>query len=670
MSIGKTVTVEAGDGNDTVNITPAGRNLVSIQGNVTVNAGAGLDAFTINDQAFTGATTYTLAGGPNFTRTGVGLIAFTGFNNGVTINGGSGTTTFDVIGTLSAGWPMTLNTGPGVNTVNVRATVGPVTVNGEGNLDVVNVGNAGMVATILGTLTVTNRPLGAYTALTVDASADTVGCTVTFDSGSITNLAPAQIVYLPADMRSVTVTLGTGADTLNVLNTDTSGYAGGLLTTVYAGANNDTVNVERTTGRLFVSGDGGDDTFHVSPAAHNLSDIQGELGINGHFGVDVANFYDQSHTADSTYTLDGGGPYLSRPGAARIQYNTITRATLHGGSGNTTFMLTPYASHDTTVNLGPGDNTVYVQGFVGTYQLNGQGGSDTLVGPDSANTWTLTGSDAGDLNGVAAFTSVEYLNGGGDSDRFVVVGGAGVSGYVDGGAGGNSLVGPDMLNLWFLLVPDLGVLNSFVYLGVQNLVGGTDVDLFTFLVEGAAISGALDGGGGDNLLDYSVYASDVTVNLTLGTATDVGGPLANVQHAAGGSGNDILVGDNATNLLYGGPGRDLLIGGGEDYSFHTDLLLGGEGENILIAGFTAYDRDPAALAAILAEWARGDIDYYERSQNLFGGFGVPRLNPSTVFSNYGGNYVQGDPASLDLYFVHPEFDTHDRGPEEYIIEIF
>src|SRR5437870_3621248 len=48
-----------------------------------------------------------------------------------------------------------------------------------------------------------------------------------------------------------------------------------------------------------------------------------------------------------------------------------------------------------TILGGTGDDTVVFveKSGAGTYTFNGNGGSDTLVGPDIGNVWTVTGAD-------------------------------------------------------------------------------------------------------------------------------------------------------------------------------------------------------------------------------------------------------------------------------------
>src|SRR5205823_7989617 len=166
----------------------------------------------------------------------------------------------------------------------------------------------------------------------------------------------------------------------------------------------------------------------------------------------------------------------------------------------------------------------------------------------------------------------------------------------DGGTGANTLQASNAANLWDVSAQGAGLVNTISFLNVQNLTGGADTDTFTFL-DGAAVSGSIDGGGGNNTLDYSASTNNVIVDLPLGSATNVGGSVANIQNLTGGAGSNILVG-NGGNVLTGGTGRNLLIAGAT-----ASTLVGGGADNILIGGTTAYDMDLASLQAIMDYWA-------------------------------------------------------------------
>ena len=110
---------------------------------------------------------------------------------------------------------------------------------------------------------------------------------------------------------------------------------------------------------------------------------------------------------------------------------------------------------------------------------------------------------------------------------------------------------------------------------IEQLLGGAGHDRFIFQ-NGATFSspeGAtlIDGGSGNNTLDYSAYTSSVQVNLAEALATGVD-KILHIQNVIGGFGNDILIGDSSDNILAGGPGDDILQGGqGNDrYVFTAD----------------------------------------------------------------------------------------------------
>ena len=61
-------------------------------------------------------------------------------------------------------------------------------------------------------------------------------------------------------------------------------------------------------------------------------------------------------------------------------------------------------------------------------------GSRHIIGANAAATWTISGANAGDVNGLVAFTGVENLTGGTAVDRFKLLAGGSLSGKADGAA--------------------------------------------------------------------------------------------------------------------------------------------------------------------------------------------------------------------------------------------
>ncbi|AFY84607.1 CHAT domain-containing protein [Oscillatoria acuminata] len=88
-------------------------------------------------------------------------------------------------------------------------------------------------------------------------------------------------------------------------------------------------------------------------------------------------------------------------------------------------------------------------------------------------------------------------------------------------AGGETLTGPNQNTTWTLTGPGRGTLsgypNGMRFENIENLTGGNASDTFVFL-DGARF-GRIDGAGGSDLLDYSDYTGEVTVNLPQNIAT-------------------------------------------------------------------------------------------------------------------------------------------------------
>ncbi|KPP84658.1 MAG: Integrin, beta chain [Rhodobacteraceae bacterium HLUCCO07] len=87
----------------------------------------------------------------------------------------------------------------------------------------------------------------------------------------------------------------------------------------------------------------------------------------------------------------------------------------------------------------------------------------------------------------------------------------------------------------------------------------------------------------NELVDPDYHAGGYVSTISDGTGTQLGGyTIANgveIENATGGSGNDMLIGNNADNELVGNDGDDMLAGGAGD-----DTLTGGDGDDELIGG--------------------------------------------------------------------------------------
>jgi hypothetical protein len=281
---------------------------------------------------------------------------------------------------------------------------------------------------------------------------------------------------------------------------------------------------------------------------------------------------------------------------------TPTNYAIYGGPGTDAVVVNGTAASDA---FAVGTGTVSEQAAQGTAQstlfnvglnaiasltLKGSGGSDSLTGPDTTNTWDLTAANAGTLNGTTSFTGVQNLIGGPSDDVFAfTTNTAAVSGNIDGGAGLNTLdysqrgtavtvklggtatgiggtwvdigaviggststntllggAGPDV---WDINGTNAGTVNgTLAFSAFQNLTGGAGNqtnDTFAFL-PGGSITGNVKGISGlvstNNTLDYSQYGGPAQVDLATKTATGIGGTWANFQTFNGAGTTDTILG--------------------------------------------------------------------------------------------------------------------------------
>lgn len=126
--------------------------------------------------------------------------------------------------------------------------------------------------------------------------------------------------------------------------------------------------------------------------------------------------------------------------------------------------------------------------------------------------------------------------------------------------------------------------------------------------------------GGIDTFDFSGYTQDQMINLNQGSFSNVGGLTGNIsiafnvtiENANGGSGDDVLIGNQVNNTLkgaggddqlYGGPGADHLWGGeGRDIFRYSDI-----NDSTLNAADTIYDFQSGQDKIDLSSLANGNI---------------------------------------------------------------
>ena len=298
------------------------------------------------------------------------------------------------------------------------------------------------------------------------------------------------------------------------------------------------------------------------------------------FGRGGADTIDMSGY-DGVGTVDGGGAPAGSSDRliVRKDANQVLTNTAFTASDGTNLTLANLTA--ASLSGGASANTFNLSGWTGTANIDGGGGSDTLIGPTQTNAWEITGGNTGSINGSIDFQNVPNLIGGPSDDVFTFDAGASITEV--------STVGQEPTRLTFqrsqrrrastcpsresrasaartlrsrhsseaptartrfrahtdttfnVTSLNAGNLNGEIaFSNFAILTGGSGNDTFKF-ANGATITGSINGGGGVNTLDDSAYTTTVTANLPASRATAVGGTVSNVQAYVGGSASNNLV---------------------------------------------------------------------------------------------------------------------------------
>lgn len=188
-------------------------------------------------------------------------------------------------------------------------------------------------------------------------------------------------------------------------------------------------------------------------------------------------------------------------------------------------------------------------------------------------------------------------------------------------------------------------------------------------------------GGGTDTYDFSSYASNLKIDLAPGgwsvldTAqlADLGDgikargsvfnalqydndPRSLIENAVGGTGNDQIFGNVASNRLQGGGGADTLNGqSGDDVLFGNsgnDTLMGGDGADEMHggAGIDTIDYSDTGTAITVrmdlgkASGSRATGDTFDMIENVFAGWGN-----DTIYGDAGANTINGHFGNDTIY---------------------
>jgi hypothetical protein len=340
---GTPITVNLGNGTDSVPISATAGNQDTIQAPVTIHGGSGTDSFAYRDEYNDSSTTYVITGS-SVSRPGSAGISYDHIS-ALNLFGGFGNDTFDVLGAHQS-----------------------------------------LVQIFAG--------LGAN-ALNIDDSSNTANTTYTVTGSSVARTGSGAVNYnLLWPISNLVLTGGSGNNTYNIPST-LSLYP----TTINTGSGVDTVNVRGTAGPLFINSDSAGDTITLSSTTATLGGI-GQVIVNDPPNSATVTVDDSGFAGSTTYTLTDTQVAAAAWPNFLLTYDNIADLTLTGSRGSDIFNIEGTASATaTTVKAGTGGNRFdlaptaqYLAAVAGPLNLVG-GGADTLVFWDTANpnaeTYTL-----------------------------------------------------------------------------------------------------------------------------------------------------------------------------------------------------------------------------------------------------------------------------------------
>jgi hypothetical protein len=574
---------------------------------LAIGGTSGNDNIQITTGAVSGTVTVTLDGTNlgTFTPQGNSLIVFGApGTNTVIFKAPSGAGTYRLTGATLA----YSNSGTGIPLFNLTLGLTPAVAK-----LVVQGGNAGSSYTIQ----------DATVAATLNAGAGSD--TFTFaDTGAATG--------------AVTVNGGGGTNSLIGSNLSNSwNLTGAGAGTLHGG----TEPADTFTGIQNLTGGSGADTFHF---ATNTAYIAGT--IDGKGGANILDY--SGRTTAVTVTLASGGPNKgSGIGGTWTNVQTLlgsqaTTDTLVGPNATTTWMIT-----------GSNSGTVAGVAFSSIENLTGGSGNDTFVFSGNGNvTGPVKGGGGTNTIDVSGYTSASTVNL--QTRTATPIGGTfgSITSFV-GDNNTSTLIGPNTATTWSITATNKGTAGLTSFSGFVNLTGGTGNDTFK-LSNGVGVTGTIDGGTGANTLDYSAYTTGIIVDLLIPTATNIGA-INNIQNVNSGTGNSILVGNGGSNNFRVKGGHNVVIGGGGSYKLTggtgQDILIAGTtsfDSNVaaLDAILAYWGRTDLTYAQEVSGLATVGVTYQDSS-----GTQTAVLNTSTVFDNGVVDTLAGG-SGLDWFFAH------------------
>ena len=324
---------------------------------------------------------------------------------------------------------------------------------------------------------------------------------------------------------------------------------------------------------------------------------------------------------------------------------------LNAGTGNIFFKGTTNSTDSTERNLTLTGGNISLDGAVGdnyglgavvinasalvelntpdikatSFSVVGSGLTAGFSLTNGINNWTVTGTNQGTVQKVdntaaaisplISFSGIRNLNGGSGDDNFVIQS-AGTIGSISGGSGVNTLTGRDAANVWEIVGNNQGVIKqgATTYVGqftdIENLVGGSASDSFSFVNSNGVITGNIAGGTGTN----TILGRNAATTWTL-----TGANAGNVRATA--SGTPYIA--NFTNIqnLTGGNSADI-------FDFSTTAL--GSVSGLIDGGLTAANTLKSRIEG---------ANTWSMTSNISGSVGVTAASPTQYVTGFNNIQV-------------------------------
>src|SRR5882724_2795025 len=345
---------------------------------------------------------------------------------------------------------------------------------------------------------------------------------------------------------------GAGSDTL--VGDDTPN------TWVIDGSEAGTLNGQSFAGVENLTGGASTDTFRWMAGGSVSGVVSGGPGNDTLVGADIPNTWTLTGVGAGTLNGQAFAGIENLVGGADSDRFVFAGGSvtgrIDGGGGLNTL---DYAADalGVTVDLTAGAAT----GTAGTFGIGavvGGSGSDTLIGPASGNTWTITDTDTGTVNTVT-FRRIESLVGGSESDTFVLGPSGKITGRISGGDGDDVLVASDSPNAWTVSGPDAGTLNGLPFSVIETAQGGASEDIFVVTITGLLAGALLGGLGLDRLRGPDQRNAWRVTSRNAGKLNQQG--FSGIESLTGGSADDEFVledGVSVDGTIEGGAGADTL----------------------------------------------------------------------------------------------------------------